>query len=120
MWMDDNFATGDISFLSVIVKCYKPNKSKNNNRVNVWVGNNLLPLDVLFLSIIAKCSKSNKCKSHTSTLFITWCCKNGILFYLEKNWSSQNWSSQTASAGPAVFQFTYNIPHDTHYNSEVV
>ena len=27
-------------------------------------------------------------------------CKNGILLYLEKNWSSQNRSSRTDSAGP--------------------
>ena len=86
MWTADNFPPTDISFLSVIVKYYKPNRSKNHivtpiitehlhnsipcehkNKFNEWVADNLAPLDLLFLSI----SSLTSSKTTLALLFIT-------------------------------------------------
>ena len=68
MWAANNFTTTDIPFLSVIVQCYKPKRSKNHTAMHsvyylqvvsitinwacTWAADNLAPFDMPFLSII--------------------------------------------------------------------
>ena len=101
MWVAGNFITADILFLSVIVLCYEPNRSKitlplclltfvqqnilwHNSKLNMRATNNLAHIDMPLLSIIAQYNQPKKSKKHQYFCLFLEFCTNRILCYIEK------------------------------------